>query len=108
MKTYIVSEIDYWGGAPLIKIDYAGDSRTKAIEVFDKRFKQCTWNTDTNEFFMLPSKVEKYVGEKPSYELVINYLAHEFDEKGLVRIDDEWDDGEGDYPLYLEIRSVNN
>ena len=40
MATYVISEIDYWGGNPTIKIRYAGQDRDEAIKVFDKCFKR--------------------------------------------------------------------
>jgi hypothetical protein len=39
MATYVISEIDYWGGNPTIKIRYAGQERDEAIKVFDKMFQ---------------------------------------------------------------------
>ena len=46
MTTYVISEIDYWGGQPTIKIRYAGQSRDESIIKFDECFKFSCWNPD--------------------------------------------------------------
>jgi hypothetical protein len=107
MATYVVSEIDYWGGAPRIKFSYVGQDRMEAINEFDECFKRSCWNPDKNEWFMIPQKVVKEVGEDPSYETVLKYLIREMDDDGNVEIDSDWDDGEGDYPLYLRFIKVD-
>jgi len=108
MATYVISEIDYWGGNPTIKIHYAGQSRDKAIEEFDKYFKRSCWNSDKNEWFMISPEVAEEVGEDQSYETVLKYLIRKVDDEGKVVIDSDWDDGEGDYPLYLQYIKVKD
>jgi len=107
MATYVISEIDYWGGAPTIKIRYAGQERDEAIKVFDKCFKRSCWNPDKNEWFMISPEVAEEVGEDQSYETVLKYLIRKVDDEGKIVIDSDWDDGEGDYPLYLQYIKVN-
>ena len=105
MATYVISEIDYWSGNPTIKIRYAGQSRDKAIEEFDKYFKCSCWNSDRN---MISPEVAEEVGENQSYETVLKYLIRKVDDEGKVVIDSDWDDGEGDYPLYLQYIKVKD
>ena len=108
MATYVISEIDYWGGMPTIKIRYAGQSRDEAIKKFDYYFKSSCWNPDKNERFMISPEVAEEVGEDQSYENVLKYLIRKVDDEGKVVIDSDWDDGEGDYPLYLQYIKVND
>ena len=84
MATYVISEIDYWGGAPTIKIRYAGQERDEAIKVFDKCFKRSCWNPDKNEWFMISPEVAEEVGEDQSYETVLKYLIRKVDDEGKV------------------------
>ena len=108
MATYVVSEIDYWGGAPRIKICYAGQDRMEAINKFDYYFKSSCWNTDKNKWYMISPEVAEEVGEDQSYETVLKYLIRKVDDEGKVVIDSDWDDGEGDYPLYLQYIKVDD
>ena len=108
MATYVISEIDYWAGNPIIKIRYAGQDRGEAIKVFDTHFKLSCWNTSKNEWYMISPEVAEEVGEDQSYETVLKYLIRKVDDEGKVVIDSDWDDGEGDYPLYLQFIKVND
>lgn len=108
MATYVVSEIDYWAGAPRIKFCYAGQDRMEAINEFDKCFKHSCWNPDKNEWFMISPDVANEVGENQSYENVLKHLIRKMDDEGNVEIDSDWDDGEGDYPLYLRFIKVDD
>jgi hypothetical protein len=108
MATYVVSCIDYWGGAPLIKIKYAGPERNEAIKVFEPLFRDYTWNPDKERWFMLPPDIKKTLGPNPEFDKVLTYLVRQMDETGKVEIDSDWDDGEGDYPLYLQFYKENN
>lgn len=107
MATYVISEIDYWGGAPRIKICYAGQDRMEAINKFDKCFNRSCWNQDKNEWYMISPDVAEEVGEDQSYENVLKHLIRKVDDEGKVVIDSDWDDGEGDYPLYLQYIKVD-
>lgn len=108
MATYVISEIDYWGGNPIIKIRYAGQDRDEAIKEFDKYFKLSCWNTAKNKWYMISPEVAEEVGEDQSYETVLKYLIRKVDDEGKVVIDSDWDNGEGDYPLYLQYIKVND
>jgi len=103
MTTYVVSEIEYWAMAPRIKIHYAGEDRDEALKIFEKHFRRNTWNTDEKKFFMLPPEVTKDLGKDPLFEQVVTWCVRKVEETGKLEIDDEWDDGEGDYPLYLQF-----
>lgn len=107
MSTYVISEIDYWGGMPTIKIRYAGQDRMEAINKFDYYFKSSCWNPDKNEWFMISPEVAEEVGADQSYENVLKHLIRKVDDEGKVVIDSDWDDGEGDYPLYLQYIKVD-
>ena len=108
MATYVISEIDYWGGMPTIKIRYAGQDRDVAINKFDYYFKSSCWNPDKNKWYMISPEVAEEVGEDQSYENVLKYLIRKVDDEGKVVIDSDWDDGEGDYPLYLQYIKVDD
>lgn len=108
MATYVISEIDYWGGMPTIKIRYAGQDRDVAINKFDYYFKSSCWNQDKNKWYMISPEVAEEVGEDQSYETVLKYLIRKVDDEGKVVIDSDWDDGEGDYPLYLQYIKVDD
>lgn len=108
MSTYVISEIEDWAGNPTIKIRYAGQDRDKAIEEFDKYFKRNCWNSEENKWFMISPEVAEEVGEDQSYETVLKYLIRKVDDEGKVEIDSDWDDGEGDYPLYLQYIKVKD
>jgi hypothetical protein len=103
MSTYAVSEIEYWGMVPRIKMHYLGTDRDKAIEVFEDKFKLNTWNYDKKRFYCLPKKVALELGNHPKFEKVALYLIRECDDNGKVEIGSDWDDGEGDYPIYLQF-----
>ena len=107
MATYVVSEIEYWGGLPAIKIRYAGQDRDEAIKVFDKHFNSSCWNSNKNEWYMISPDVANEVGDQ-SYETVLKHLIRKVDDEGKVVIDSDWDDGEGDYPLYLQYIKVDD
>ena len=108
MATYVVSCIDYWASAPVIKIKYAGPERNEAIKVFEHFFKDYTWNPDKERWYMLPPDIEETLGHNPEFDKVLTYLVRQMDETGKVEIDSDWDDGEGDYPLYLQFYKENN
>lgn len=102
MSTYAVSEIDYWGMVPRIKIHYLGNDRDKAIEVFKDRFKLNTWNPGKKRFYHLPKDVALELGNHPQFDKVVTYLVRQVDDNGKVEIDSGWDNGDGDYPIYLQ------
>lgn len=102
MPTYAVSEIDYWGMVPRIKMHYLGNDREKAIEVFEDRFKLNTWNHDKKKFYHLPKNVALELGNHPKFDTVLTYLVRQVDDNGKVEIDSGWDNGDGDYPIYLQ------
>ena len=56
---------------------------------------------------MISPEVAEEVGEDQSYETVLKYLIRKVDDEGKVVIDSDWDDGEGDYPLYLQYIKVD-
>lgn len=103
MSTYAVSEIEYWGMMPRIKMHYLGNDRDKAIEVFKEKFKLNTWNYDKKRFYRLPKNVALELGNHPPFEKVALYLIRECDDKGKVEIDSDWDNGDWDYPIYLQF-----
>lgn len=108
MATYVVSCIDYWACAPVIKIKYAGPDRNKAIKVFEKIFMDSTWNYDKERWYTYPPDIEETLGPNPEFDKVLTYLVRQMDDTGKVEIDSDWDDGEGDYPLYLQFYKENN
>lgn len=108
MATYVISEIEYWGGAPRIKTRYAGPERDEAIKVFDKCFKRSCWNSDDKKWYAISPEIAEEVGENQCYENVLKYLIRKVDDEGKVEIDSDWDDGEGDYPLYLQYIKIDD
>ena len=103
MSTYAVSEIEYWGMMPRIKMHYLGNDRDKAIEVFKDKFKLNNWDPVKKRFYLLPKEVALELGNHPKFEKVALYLIRECDDNGKVEIGSDWDNGDGDYPTYLQF-----
>lgn len=103
MSTYAVSEIEYWGMMPRIKMHYLGNDRDKAIEVFKDKFKLNNWDFAKKRFYLLPKDVALELGNHPKFDKVVTYLVRQVDDNGKVEIGSGWDPGDGDYPLYLQF-----
>lgn len=103
MTTYAVTELDYWSMYPIIKVQYLGTDRDKAIEVFENRFRLNTWDYGKKRFFHLPARIRKEFGQHPPFDKVALYLIREAEDNGKVEIGADWDDGTAEEPIALQL-----
>ena len=96
MKTYVISNIDYWGSMPKIKIFYAGSNYEKAKAVFKKHFDDIAYyNGKFDTQFPLEDEFKD-----TSYDGVFNELLSRVKKGKKVEIDTEWV-GDYDEPFCL-------
>ena len=100
MKTYVVSNIDYWGSMPKVKIFYAGSNYEKAKAVFKEHFDDIAWyNGKFETQFPLEDEFED-----TSYDGVFNELLSRVEKGKKVEIDPEWvDDYDEPFCLTFEM-----
>lgn len=116
MSTYVIVDIDYWGGSPVPKIIYAGQDFEKAKAKFRELFDCIA--VKNGKCINIPSQYWPYIGKdlakepeyivrEPTPDEVFERVMQVFDGKGRVDLNTEWVD-DYDEPFCVRFERRND